>query len=142
VEFGFTGDNSWRLSHDAVGGQHNKLFTWPTCQVNEDVSKLGNLPAGRGWKVFSTQPIDKPFDICYPTRGRKLTISYESESNIAAYWGIWINTGGWAGHHHFAVEPTTGRRDRLDESVRDGSAAKVEPLSTVRWIVRWTTEKL
>ena len=37
-----------------------------------------------------------------------------------------------------ALEPTTGRYDALDRSVRDGSAGRVEPLATAAWTVSWT----
>ena len=42
-------------------------------------------------------------------RSRNVEIGYKSEDGLDAYWGLWINTGGWSAHHHFAVEPTTGR---------------------------------
>jgi len=138
VELQYEGDRLWRLSHGAVGDAVNAGFSWPLCAADEDLSRLHKLPAGRGWKAFSVEPISKPLVIDYPERKRKLAISYESSCGIEAYWGIWINTGGWAGHHHFAVEPTTGRYDRLDAAVKDRSAAKVDPLSTTSWTVRWT----
>jgi galactose mutarotase-like enzyme len=27
--------------------------------------------------------------------------------------GLWLNRGGWHGHHHFAIEPTNGNHDSL-----------------------------
>ena len=138
VELGFAGNDAWRWSHKADGAQQNTPFTWPSCAPGQDLSRPNDLSAGLGWKLFSTHPIDKPISIFYPTRKRQLTVSYQSDSQIAAYWGIWINTGGWAGHRHFAIEPTTGRHDSLDTSIKDQSAAKVSPLSTVNWTVRWT----
>ena len=56
---------------------------------------------------------------------------------MPAYWGIWINTGGWAGHRHFAVEPTTGRYDQLERAIHDESAGRVGPLGRRDWSVRW-----
>lgn len=137
THFDFAGDKAWRLSHDAKGDEPHERFNWPITQHGDDVSNLGTLPPGRGWKVFSQQPIDRPFKIAYPTRKRVLSIGYSSQ-DVAAYWGVWINTGGWAGHKHFAVEPTTGRYDALEGSVQDGSAARLAPLATARWHVTWT----
>ena len=57
---------------------------------------------------------------------------------MPAYWSLWINTGGWAGHKHFALEPTTGRFDHLDKAIADHSAGRVPPLSKRNWTVRWT----
>ena len=65
-----------------------------------------------------------------PSAKRSLQIEYASESGLAAYWGIWINTGGWGGHRHFAIEPSTGRFDQIDRSMRDGSAGLIGPLGT------------
>ncbi len=140
VEFEYGGDKAWRWSHVADGTLKNTPFTWPTCTSGENLAKPNELPANKGWKVFSATTIDRPFAIFYPQRKRKLSISYESDSQVAAYWGIWINSGGWAGHRHFAIEPTTGLHDSLSESIEDGSAAKVGPLGTVNWKVRWTVE--
>ena len=72
------------------------------------------------------RPITLPGIVNYPSRGRSLKLSFES-SDLAAYWGVWINTGGWAGHKHFSLQPTTGRFDQLDRSTRDGSAGQVGP---------------
>jgi hypothetical protein len=57
---------------------------------------------------------------------------------MPAYWGLWINTGGWCGHKHFALEPTTGRFDDLERAVADHSVGRIPPLSKRSWVVRWT----
>jgi hypothetical protein len=51
---------------------------------------------------------------------------------------VWINTGGWAGHHDFGIEPTTGRFGQIDRSIRDGSAGQVGPMERTTWFVRWS----
>lgn len=140
VDFKMQADPTWRLSHGSGGPQPNGSFTWPHMPDGVDISHPSETPPGGGWKVFSNQPIDKPFVIHYPTRGRQVKLEFSSDSGITAYWGIWVNSGGWLGHRHFAVEPTTGRFDHLRESIKDHSAAMVPPLSTVSWKVRWTVE--
>jgi hypothetical protein len=131
-------DAAFRFSHDAEDREHGQSFAWPHAAAGEDLARPAELPAKRGWKVFSASPLSSPVVIRYPTRGRRVTIAYASEDGLDAYWGIWINTGGWAGHRHFAIEPTTGRYDQLDRSVRDGSAGRAAPLGRVAWTVRWT----
>jgi hypothetical protein len=76
--------------------------------------------------------------VSYPSRGRSLRMEYASESGLAAYWGIWMNSGGWGGHRHFAIEATTGRFDQIDRATRDGSAGQVGPLGRVDWSTRWS----
>ena len=82
--------------------------------------------------------ISTPAVVRYPSRSRHVEISYESDDGIDAYWGLWINTGGWSAHHHFAVEPTTGRFDYLDRAVKDDSAGAVGASSQLNWSVTWT----
>jgi hypothetical protein len=125
-----------RLSHDATGNTIDASFAWPMGPGGEDFSRLDTLPPGRGWKLFSQQRATGPASIHYPTRRRRLEIGFSS-ADAAAYWGLWLNTGGWAGHRHFALEPTTGRHDALDRSVADGSAATLAPGGTVEWSVTW-----
>jgi hypothetical protein len=126
-----------RLSHDGSGHDLGFPFTWPLLDSGEDFSRPADLPQKRGWKVFSVDPIRSPVVIAYPTRSRSIEISYSSEDGLDAYWGVWLNTGGWATHHHFAVEPTTGRFDQLDRAVKDGSAGMVDAAGQVNWSVTW-----
>ncbi len=133
-----TGDRRFRFSHTARDGEDiQRQFEWPMVEPGIDLSSPTALPAGRGWKVFAQQPIDRAIVVSYPSRNRQVAISYTSDDALTAYWGIWVNSGGWAGHHHFAVEPTTGRFDQLDRAVGDGSAASVGPLGKREWTVRW-----
>jgi hypothetical protein len=132
--------NRLRLSHDARGNDIQRPFDWDSSEG--DMGLLDHpsmMPAGNGWKIFSLDPISTPVTVHYPRRPhvRKLHISYASEAGMPAYWGIWINTGGWAGHRHLALEPTTGRFDALDRSVQDDSAGRVGPLGRCDWSVRW-----
>jgi hypothetical protein len=128
----------FRFSHDEVGMDHQQQFAWPVVSPGIDASDIAKLPDRRGWKLFSMDPISSPVKVRYPARDRSLTIEYESESLLPAYWGIWINTGGWAGNRSFTVEPTTGRFDQLDRSVGDGSAGRVGPAGKCEWSVKWT----
>jgi Domain of unknown function (DUF5107) len=137
VHFGLP-SAKFQFSHDAQSVEQQQPFEWPIVSEMVDLSKTETLPARKGWKVFSTEPINGPFVVRYPTRGRSVSIEYTSESNLPAYWGIWINTGGWSGHKHFAIEPTTGRYDQIDRSIWDGSAGRIAPMGRCDWTVRWT----
>jgi hypothetical protein len=131
------GSTLFRYSHDANGVDIQQPFDWPMLE-GLDLSNPQSLPPRRGWKVFSADRIDSPVVVRYPSRGRTLSIEYTSDDQLAAYWGIWINSGGWAGHRHFAVEPTTGRFDQMDRSIKEGSAGMAAPLSRRVWSVRWS----
>jgi len=139
----YAAGEAFQLSHDSEGADLGHTpFTWPTLPDGLDFSDPQALPAKRGWKVFSAQPITTPFLVNYPTRHRSLKYEFSGDEGLAAYWGIWMNTGGWGGHRHFAVEPTTGRYDRLDQSVRDATAATVAPSGKSQWTVTLTVSGL
>jgi hypothetical protein len=135
VELELAAGTKFRLSHDAAGHEVDRHFTWPTGLEGENLSRLNNLPDNRGWKAFSSDPISTPITIHYPTRSRRATLEYSSPDRLPAYWGVWINTGGWGTHHHFAIEPTTGRFDQIDRSIKDHSAGKVEGMGQRTWSV-------
>lgn len=135
AEIDLPGVSGCRLSHDGVGHRFDKPATWPTVD-GVDLARPASLPPARAWKVFATDPISRPATVRYPQRGRSLTLTYASEDNTPAYWGIWVNTGGWAQHTHFSLQPTTGRYDQLDRSTWDDSAARLGPLGKTAWQVR------
>jgi hypothetical protein len=129
----------FRLSHDAKGNDLQRPFEWGSASGDlAAVSRPSAMPPGGGWKIFGTAPITSPAVVRYPQRGgRRLSVAYAGD-DLPAYWGIWINTGGWAGHHHLAVEPTTGRFDPIDRAIHDDSAGQVGPLGRRDWRVQWT----
>ena len=110
--------------------------SWPTLAGRTGPRRSPpSLPASATWKVFSQRPDRFAARRSATRRGSaRCAIEYASESGIAAYWGLWINTGGWGGHQHFAIEPTTGRFDQIDRAMRDGSAGQIGPLGTGRLV--------
>lgn len=137
VEIELAGTTAARYSHDHAGAKADQEFQWPRLG-DLDFSAPAALPPGKGWKIFSSRPIQGPATVRYPKRGRTLRMEYTSADNLPAYWGIWLNSGGWAGHRHFALEPTTGRFDQLDRSIWDDSAGRISPLGKLSWTVKWS----
>ena len=139
VEIDLPGTPRFRLSHDEKNHEIQQDFTWPvTEEEGDNLSKPSELARNCGWKAYSSLPITSPLTLRYPSRHRHMTMEYKSEDGMAAYWGIWINTGGWGTHHHLGIEPTTGRYDQLDRSIKDGSAGNVAALGRRAWSVRLT----
>jgi hypothetical protein len=132
VKLDVGGDARFRL--DGTEGK----FIWQGGLGDLNFAEPATLPVNQSWKLHSTEPITRPFTVHYPTRNRTIAMEYSSEDNLQAYWGIWLNTGGWVHHHHFAVGPTTGRHDALDASQKDGSAGMVEASGRRDWSVKWT----
>lgn len=119
---------------DGDGGGETR---WPALDAGTNFTRSDELPAGRAWKRFTADPILTGARIGYPERHRRLEVGYSSEW-LAAYWGLWVNTGGWEGHRHVALEPTTARSDSLQRSIADGSAGRVPPGGRADWAVRMT----
>jgi hypothetical protein len=135
VEIDFGSPLKFRRSHgNAFEGQPGD-FDWPEALPGLDLSQIAKLPAEQSYKSFSHEPIAQPVTIRYPARKRSATLGFNSEA-LRAFWGVWINTGGWQHHQHFAMEPCTGRYDELDQAIRDGSAGTVGPRETVEWSVK------
>lgn len=133
------GNPRFRLSHDASGHEIQQDFVWPVTEEDgENLSKPCELAGNSGWKAFSTLPITSPMTIRYPARERRVTMEYKSEDGMAAYWGVWINTGGWGSHRHFSIQPTTGRYDQIDRAIKDGAAGMVAALGRRVWSVKLT----
>jgi hypothetical protein len=129
---------AFRASHDLEGREgQGEPFAWPMLQ-GHDLSRPHTLPERQAWKVYSIGTIDTPATVRYPGRGRGVRMNWESPDRRPAYWGIWINTGGWAGHRHFAIEPTTGRFDQLARAVHDGSAGEIGAAQRLNWSLRWS----
>jgi hypothetical protein len=127
-----------RWSHDGKGHKFDQEVDWPIVGAEGDLSRPRTLAAGKAWKLFGPKPITGPATVNYPARSRSLSIEYASDDNLPAYWGVWINTGGWAQHRHFALQPTTGRFDQLDRAIWDDSAGRAEASGKRVWQVRWT----
>jgi hypothetical protein len=125
------------VSHDHDGKSINQPFPWPVTAAGDDLSRPGELPHKRGWKVFSADPIASVATVYYPERARQLQIQYVSQ-DATGYWGMWINTGGWESHRHIAVEATTGRADYIEQAIKDGSAARIAPNGRCEWHTVWT----
>lgn len=163
VEIELPGGTMMRISHDSQGRESNEWFAWPRCERSPlDFARLQELPPKQGWKLYSMDKISTPAIVRYPSRSRAVEIRYAGGSGgasgagvrtgapgngdddaaeqgdaVDAYWGLWINTGGWAGHHHFAIEPTTGRFDQLDRAVKDASAGTAGASAQLNWSVTW-----
>jgi galactose mutarotase-like enzyme len=69
------------------------------------------IPENGCAKVFARSIREGWVAIENPAQGDRLEFGWNpSEMNTV---GLWLNRGGWHGHHHFAIEPTNGNHDSL-----------------------------
>ena len=80
-------------------GRCSRTAATPTTRPPADLSLPGAAPAAQGVEGLLDRAGVRAARVFYPSRGRSLRIEFTS-ADLAAYWSIWINTGGWAGHRH------------------------------------------
>lgn len=133
-EVAWQGGGAWPTLQAEQAREGESLTAEGAAGVSFDRSDA--LPPG-AWKRFSANPIARRATLLYPTRNRAMDISYHSESGVPAYWGVWVNNGGWEGHKHLAIEPTTGRYDAIDRCISDDTAGLVPASRKVEWQTRF-----
>jgi galactose mutarotase-like enzyme len=113
-------------------GDRGDTCNWPIPCDGVDYSRLDLGGSNRAIKLY-TEPLPEGYaSITNDRSGDRLTFSYPvSEIDTL---GIWINRGGWEGHNHIAIEPTSGAPDALDSAVQDWDRfATVASGQTNRW---------
>jgi len=110
---------------------------WPLLENDLTFSQTDALPGGGIWKRHSVRSIQSPAIVDYPQRGRRLAVSYSSDSKLPAYWTVWLNTGGSAGQNNAAVAPTIGRSPTIGGSIEDGTAGVAGPSEKVTWALSY-----
>lgn len=66
-----------------------------------------------------------------PGLGRRLVFEFDRTQLDTL--GVWINTGGWAGYRHVAIEPTNGAPDPLDVAAQWGRCRHLAPGAIMTW---------
>jgi hypothetical protein len=68
---------------------------------------------------------------------RKEAIGFSFQADVLPYILVWINWGGYLGHYHIALEPSSGRPDNLDVAVNQWKNYSVMDAKAE---VTWTTK--
>ncbi|HEV7928379.1 MAG TPA: hypothetical protein VGR14_23705 [Verrucomicrobiae bacterium] len=74
-------------------------------------SVVSRTPQNKCSKVFAHPVREGTAAIQNNVQGDRLEFTWDPEVNNAL--GLWLNRGGWHGHHHFAIEPTNANHDSL-----------------------------
>lgn len=124
--------------------------TWPESELNgERLDDLWppsgsrrrwiDLPSGFARKLFLPWPEG---GVKFHAQGEQRRVDFSVVGDIGPvqpHLGLWLNKGGFpadAPLHHFAIEPTIGDSDSLDASARRNTAGRLEPESTVEFVVQ------
>lgn len=109
----------------------------------EDVAWIPSLaaagPKDGCEKLFASSITDGWAAIDNPKTGDFLQFEWEPAENNTL--GLWLNRGGWHGHHHFALEPTNGYPDSLTTAAQGRRCGVVPDHGSVSWQVCMTVGK-
>lgn len=87
---------------------------------------------GGSVKTFASPLDDGHAAIVNKVNGDRLALSWNVKEHDIL--GIWLTRGGWHGHHHLALEPTSG----MPDSLADHSRCAILPARGTRsWTVRF-----
>jgi hypothetical protein len=125
--------------------------SWP--QSPQGVEKLSNIWPGSGTRrPWSSLPLGFARKLFLPWpeggvhfvsrgRGRRIDFTVLGDSGqVRPHLGLWLNRGGFPADsplNHFAIEPTIGDSDSLDASIHRNTAGKLEPRSSVEFVVQF-----
>jgi len=117
-------------------GKSGDEVSWPTSVDKDgntvDLSKVGGPCDGTGENLYSPKLRDS---WCAAfNEPRKEAIGFSFEAQALPYILFWANNGGYGGHHHIALEPSTGRPDNLKVAVNEWkNFATLEPRAEASW---------
>src|SRR5438093_11273023 len=90
-------------------------------------------PKGDCEKIFAWPVSEGQAAISNPETGDRFEFEWDAEENNTL--GLWLNRGGWHGHHHFALEPANGEPDVLTAAAQRKCCGMVAARSSVAWQV-------
>ena len=90
-------------------------------------------PKGDCEKIFASLVSEGLAAINNPETGDRLEFEWDPAQNNTL--GLWLNRGGWHGHHHFALEPANGEPDILTAAAQRNRCGAVTAHGSVAWQV-------
>src|SRR5258708_2625122 len=90
-------------------------------------------PKGNCEKIFAWPVSEGQVAINNPETGDRFEFVWDAGENNTL--GLWLNRGGWHGHHHFALEPANGEPDVLTAAAQRKRCGVVAAGASVAWQV-------
>ncbi len=90
-------------------------------------------PKGDCEKFFASLIKEGRAAINNPETGDRLAFHWDAAENNTL--GLWLNCGGWHGHHHFALEPANGEPDVLTAAAQRKRCGAVAAHGSATWQV-------
>jgi galactose mutarotase-like enzyme len=115
-------------------------FIWPIAKLADgrtfDFSRVPSFDSGVAAKLFSGRL--KSVRVGITSECESETLSLELSSSEPSCVGLWLNYSAWSGvgtppYFNCGIEPTTSPCDDLEDAIRHGSAAILQPGEVRRW---------
>ena len=90
-------------------------------------------PKGNCEKIFACPLSEGQVAINNPETGDRFEFVWDAGENNTL--GLWLNRGGWHGHHHFALEPANGEPDVLTAAAQRKRCGVIAAGASVSWQV-------
>ena len=87
-----------------------------------DCEKTFASPISDGWAAIRNRE-----------SGDRLHFEWDAADNNTL--GLWLNRGGWHGHHHFAIEPANGESDILTVAAQRKCCGRIAAGGVATWQV-------
>jgi hypothetical protein len=84
-------------------------------------------------KIFASPISDGWAAIRNRETGDRLQFEWDAVDNNTL--GLWLNRGGWYGHHHFAIEPANGETDILTVAAQRKRCGRIAAGASATWQV-------
>jgi galactose mutarotase-like enzyme len=102
----------------------------PVTGVHLDHMDFG--PFGAAAVKFFTDSLDSGrVALVRPAHRRRLVFEFDNKKINTI--GVWMNTGGWEGYRHVAIEPTNGAPDPLDVAANWNRCQRITPGEILSW---------
>jgi len=123
---------------DRLGNLGDEI-PWPIANDRDgktvDISKVGQPCEGTGENLY-TPKLRESWAVAF-NESRKEAIGFSFQADVLPHILVWINRGGYLGHYHIALEPSTGRPDNLDVAVNQWKDyAEIGPRADVTWTTK------
>ncbi|HUK29069.1 MAG TPA: alpha-amylase/4-alpha-glucanotransferase domain-containing protein [Candidatus Acidoferrales bacterium] len=123
---------------DRLGNFEDEI-PWPTTVDKAgrtvDLSKVGQPTEGTGENLYTPKLNDSWCAALNESRHEAIGFSFDA--TVLPYILVWINWGGYLGHYHIALEPSSGRPDNLNTAVNQWkSYSSIQPNANVAWTTR------
>jgi hypothetical protein len=120
-------------------GKLGDEISWPLATDKDgktiDISKVGQPCEGTGENLY-TSKLNDSWAVAL-NESRKEAIGFSFPAKLLPYILVWINWGGYLGHYHIALEPSSGRPDNLDVAVNQWrNYAMLEGRGEVKWTTK------